>query len=91
MTVQSYTFEVLPVAKGSEIQPLHMQASGLQASPKGTGRHTTPFSRASEVGDTLTILEQERVENMTCCLFVSLLPCVRMHMGREMRSNVRKG
>lgn len=72
MTVQSYTFEVLPVAEGREIQPLHMQACGLQAPPERAGRDAAPFSRAGEVGDALTILEQKGVENMACCLFVSL-------------------
>ena len=72
MTVQSYTFKVLPVAKGCQIQPLHMQASGLQASPKCAGRHTAPLSRASGVGDALTVLEQKCIEYMTGCLFVSL-------------------
>ena len=72
MTVQSYTFEVLPVAEGREIQPLHMQACGLQAPPERAGRDAAPFSRAGRVGDALTVLEEERIEDMTRCFFISL-------------------
>ena len=67
-----HTIKVLPVAKGSQIQPLHMQASSLQAPPKRTGRDAAPFSRAGRVGDALTVLEEERIEDMTRCFFISL-------------------